>query len=100
MNIIIVYIIACRCILKILEINVLKYMNLILLILLSAPRLAWQPCLKKRGVKLELLTNTDMLMMIEWGTRGRICHAVYRYAKTISTWKIIIKTLNYHTSCI
>ena len=28
---------------------------------LSAPGLAWQTCLKKTGVKLELLTNIDML---------------------------------------
>ena len=31
---------------------------------LSTPRLAWQDCLKMTGVKLELLTNNDMLMMI------------------------------------
>ena len=30
--------------LKTLEINVLRYMNLILLIFLSAPGLAWQAC--------------------------------------------------------
>ena len=38
--------------LQILEINVLKYMNLILFIFLSAPGLAWQAYLKKTGVKL------------------------------------------------
>ena len=43
--------------LKILEINVLKYMNLTLSIFLSAPGLAWQACLKKTGVNLELLTH-------------------------------------------
>ena len=32
---------------------------------LSAPGLAWQACLKKTGVKLELLTDNDMLMMVE-----------------------------------
>ena len=50
--------------LKILEISVLKYMNLILYFL-SEPRLAWQACLKKAEVKLELITNYDMLLMIE-----------------------------------
>ena len=48
---------------------------------LSAPGLAWQACLKKTEVELELLTNTDMLLMAEKGTRGRICQAINRYAK-------------------
>ena len=48
---------------------------------LSAPGLSWQACLKKTGVKLELLKNNDMLMMVEKGIRGRICHAIHRYAK-------------------
>ena len=39
----------------------------------SAPGLAWRACLKKTGVELELLTDTDMLLMIEKGTRGGIC---------------------------
>ena len=47
----------------------------------SAPGLAWQACLKKTGVKLELLTDTDMLLMFEKGIRGGMCQATYRYAK-------------------
>ena len=47
----------------------------------SAPGLAWQACLKKTGVKLELLTDIDMLLMVEKGTRGGICQATHRYAK-------------------
>ena len=43
--------------LKILEIHLLKYMNLILLFFLSVPGLAWQACLKKSRVKLELSTD-------------------------------------------
>ena len=39
-----------------------------------------EACLKKTGVKLELLTD-NMLMMAEKGIRGRMCHAVYRYVK-------------------
>ena len=48
---------------------------------LSAPGLAWQACLKKTGIKLELLTDYDMLIMVEEGIRGGMCQAVYRYAK-------------------
>ena len=47
----------------------------------SAPGLAWQACLKKTGVELELLADIDMLLMIEKGTRGGICQATQRYAK-------------------
>ena len=66
--------------LKTLEINVLKYTNLILLIFLSAPGLAWQACLKKTRVELELLTDINMLLMVKKAIRGGICHAIYRYA--------------------
>ena len=48
---------------------------------LSTPGLAWQACLKKTGVELELLTDNDMLIMFEEGIRGQMCHAIYRYAK-------------------
>ena len=48
---------------------------------LSATRLAWQACLKKTGVKLELLTDIIMLLMVEKGIKGGICQAIHRYAK-------------------
>ena len=48
---------------------------------LSAPVLAWQACLKKTGVKLELLSDIDMLLMVENRIRGGIYHAIHRYAK-------------------
>ena len=48
---------------------------------LSLPGLAWQACLKKTNVKLELLTDYDMLLMVEEGIRGGICHAIHRLAK-------------------
>ena len=54
---------------------------------LFAPGLAWQACLKKTGVKFELLTNIDMLLMVEKGIRGGICHAIHRYAKANSRYK-------------
>ena len=48
---------------------------------ISLPGLAWQACLKKTDVELELLTDYDMLLMIEEDIRGGICHAIHRYAK-------------------
>ena len=67
--------------LKNLETNVLKYLDLMPLIFLTAPGLAWQTCLKKTGVKLELLTDIDMSLMVEKRIRGGICQAIHRYAK-------------------
>ena len=43
-------------------------------------------CFKKTEVKLVLLTDIDMLLMVEEGSRGRICHAIHRYAKANNTY--------------
>ena len=48
---------------------------------LSAPRSAWQGRLKKTEEELELLTNINMLLTVEKGNRGGMCHAIHRYAK-------------------
>ena len=48
---------------------------------LSEPGLAWQACLKKTGVKLVRLKDIDMLLMIEKGIRGGICHSMHRCAR-------------------
>ena len=37
--------------------------------------------IKKAGVRLKLLTDIDLLLMVEKGFRGRICHVIPRYAK-------------------
>ena len=36
---------------------------------------------KKDRSRIRILTDYDMILMIEKGIRGRICQAVYRYAK-------------------
>ena len=59
--------------LETLEICVLKF--------LSAPRLAWQAALKKTKVKLDLLTDINMLLMVEKRIREGPRHSIYRYAK-------------------
>ena len=48
---------------------------------LLLPGLAWQACLKKTDIELELLTDYDMLLMVEEGIRRGICHSIHRYAK-------------------
>ena len=48
--------------------------------LLSLPGLPWLACLTKTNVKLELLTDYDMLLMLEEGIRGGRCHAIHRHA--------------------
>ena len=37
---------------------------------ISAPGLAWQAALKKTKIKLDLLTDINILLMIEKGIRG------------------------------
>ena len=46
----------------------------------TSPGLAWKACLKCTGIKLEFLTDPDMLLMFEWGIRGGITQAVCKYA--------------------
>ena len=43
---------------------------------LSSPGLDWPAALKKTKVKLELLTDSDMLLMVERGIRQGICHSI------------------------
>ena len=43
--------------------------------------MAWQAALKVTGVQLELLTDQEMLLVIEKGLRGGICQAIHQYVK-------------------
>ena len=47
----------------------------------SAPSLAWDATLKITKVQLELLSDPDMLLMIEGGIRGGIATISHRHAK-------------------
>ena len=47
----------------------------------SAPGLSWEVCLKLTNVKVQLITSTDMLLMLEKGIKGRISQAIHKYAK-------------------
>ena len=47
---------------------------------LSVPGLALQAALKNTKVKLDLLTDINMLLVVGKCIRGGICQSVYRYA--------------------
>ena len=70
---------------------------------LSSPGLAWQACLKKTEVKLEVLTDYHMLLMIEEGIRGGMCQSVMcqecvigMLKQIINTRRIMVKVLSHH----
>ena len=61
---------------------------------LPAPGLSWLAALKKTKLKLDLLTEIDMLLMVEKGIRGGICHSMSftSMQKLITnTWSFMIK---------
>lgn len=47
----------------------------------TAPGLTWDAMLKETGVRLELLTDYDQLLLTERGVRGGIAQCCHRYAK-------------------
>ena len=59
--------------LKIYEIDPAKF--------ISATGLAWKAALKKTKVMWDILTDIDMLIMVQKGIRGGICHSIYQYEK-------------------
>ena len=59
----------------------LKICELDLARFLTAPQLTWQAASKKANVKLDLLTDIDMLLMVEKRFQNENFHFIYRYAK-------------------
>ena len=57
----------------------------------TAPGLAWKACLKKTGIRLELLLDPGMLLMFERGIRGGITQSVHRWAAANNPYMSIIK---------
>ena len=55
--------------------------------------------MKKAGVELDLLFDINMLLMVEKGIRGGICHAIHRYAKANSSYMKIYDK-NIELSCL
>ena len=48
-------------------------------------------------MKLYWLTDIDMLLIVEKGIRGGICHAIHGYVKASNTYvKIMIRIKNHH----
>ena len=47
----------------------------------SAPGLAWREHLRKTKVKLDLLSAVDLLLIVQKGIRGGICHSIYQHGK-------------------
>ena len=47
----------------------------------TAPGLSWDACLKMTNVKLDLLTDVDMLLMVERGIRGGVSMVSKRFSK-------------------
>ena len=48
----------------------------------SLPGFPWHACLKIIGAKLQLITDINMLLMIEDGMGGGVCHVMDSYAET------------------
>ena len=59
----------------------LKTYDLDLAKIWSAPGLGWEAALKRNEVKIELLTDINMLLIVEISITGEICHTILWYAK-------------------
>ena len=60
---------------------------------LSVPGLTWQEALKKIKVKLYLLTNIDMLLMVEKGISQVKFVMLFIDMAKLNAWKIMMKRI-------
>ena len=60
----------------------MKIFNLYPVRSFSDSELAWEAVLKKTEVKLHLLTDIDMLLMIERGNRSGIGYGIHTYEES------------------
>ena len=55
----------------------------------TSPGLAWRACLKHTRVRLEVLTDPDMLLMFEWGSEVELLKRfVNTHRQIINIWEI------------
>ena len=67
----------------------LKHYKLDLAHFYTSPGLAWKACLKCTGIKLELLTDPDMLLMLSGGSEVELLKRfVNTHWQIINTWEI------------
>ena len=62
----------------------------------SAPGLAWPAALKTTEIELELLTDNDMLLMVEKGEVGYVMQFIGMKKLIINIWRYMIKIENRH----
>ena len=67
---------------------------------LSAPRSAWQAYLNTTGVKLELLTNYNMLLMVDKRIRSGTCHENIGMQKQIIRLEIFHLMINIYFNIV
>ena len=71
----------CFMFLKTLEKRAQKFMNQIRQKFISDSGLAWQIALENTKIKLDLLTDIDILLVVQTGIKSRLCNSVNKYQK-------------------